>query len=57
MSAIIDVFGRFLKHLTSITVFDIIDIAIVSVIFYYVFKFISDRRAGRLSVGVVFVLF
>lgn len=56
MSVIIDVFGRFLKHLTSISVFDIIDIAIVSVIFYYVFKFISDRRAGRLAVGVVFVL-
>lgn len=46
----------FLSRLASITFFDILDIAIVSVIFYYIFKFISDRRAGRLTVGIILIL-
>ncbi len=45
-----------LGRLTSISFFDILDIAIVSVIFYYIFRFISDRRAGRLAVGVILIL-
>ena len=40
-----------------ISVFDVLDIVIVSVIFYYLFKFISDRRAGKLAVGILFVVF
>ena len=36
--------------------FIFLDIAIVSVIFYYVFKFISDRRAGRLALGIILIL-
>lgn len=37
-------------------VFDIIDIIVVSIIFYYIFKFISDRRAGKLAVGIIFII-
>lgn len=45
-----------LDRLTAISFFDILDIAIVSVIFYYIFKFISDRRAGRLAVGIMLII-
>ncbi len=44
------------NQVTSVTLFDILDIAIVSVIFYYVFKFVRDRRAGRLAIGIIFIL-
>ena len=35
---------------------DIFDILIVTLIFYYTFKFLRDRRAGRLALGVVLLL-
>ena len=35
---------------------DWIDIIIVTVLFYYIIRFFSDRRAGRLTVGVVLLL-
>ncbi len=44
------------NQVTALTLFDILDIAIVSVIFYYVFKFVRDRRAGRLAIGIIFIL-
>ena len=43
-------------HITALTVFDVIDIALVSVIFYYLIKFVSDRRAGKLIVGILFIV-
>lgn len=38
------------------TVFDFIDIVCVAVLFYFLYRFLRDRRAGRLALGVV-VLF
>ncbi len=35
---------------------DAIDILIVAVLFYYIIRFFSDRRAGRLAVGVIVLL-
>ena len=35
---------------------DILDILILSFIFYFVFKFIIDRRAARLALGMIFLL-
>ncbi len=43
-------------QITTVSVFDILDIAIVSVVFYYVFKFVRDRRAGRLAIGIFFII-
>ncbi len=37
----------------NISFIDIIDIACVSVLLYYLFKFIRDRRAGKLALGVL----
>ncbi|OGO88026.1 MAG: TIGR00159 family protein [Clostridiales bacterium GWF2_36_10] len=35
--------------------FDYIDILIVAFILYYTFKFVSDRRAGKLLMGILFL--
>ncbi|MBQ8552347.1 MAG: diadenylate cyclase CdaA [Clostridia bacterium] len=35
---------------------DIIDIAIVAFVFYYVYKFVRERRAGKLAVGILILL-
>ncbi len=56
MEMIKDIGTFLLNQISSVSVFDILDIAIVSVIFYYIFKFVSDRRAGRLAIGVVFIV-
>lgn len=37
----------------TISLADIIDIACVSVLLYYLFKFIRERRAGKLAIGIV----
>lgn len=37
----------------TISPIDIVDIACVSVLFYYLYKFIRDKRAGKLAVGVL----
>ena len=46
----------FIDQLKDITFVDVVDILIVSVLFYYVIKFIRDRRAGKLAIGVVFLI-
>ncbi len=42
--------------LSNISITDIIDIAIVSFVFYYLYKFIRERRAGKLAVGILILL-
>lgn len=42
--------------LSMISIVDIIDIICLSVILYYIYKFISDRRAGKLALGVLFII-
>ncbi len=38
------------------SVIDVIDIAIVAFVFYYLYKFIRERRAGKLAVGILILL-
>ncbi len=45
-----------INQLAAVTVFDLLDIAIVSIIFYYVFKFVKDRRAGKLALGILLII-
>lgn len=53
-----DVWGGFVRNMSSITVVDVVDILCVAVLIYYVYKFIRERRAGKLAVGVsVIILF
>ncbi len=42
-----------LRTVKSMELIDYIDIACVSILLYYLFKFIRDRRAGKLAIGVV----
>ncbi len=55
MSTLYDAFSGFLTQFSSIGFFDVLDIAIVSVIFYYIYRFVRDRRAGKLAVGILLV--
>lgn len=41
---------------SSASLVDLIDIAIVAFVFYYLYKFIRERRAGKLAAGIVILL-
>ena len=47
------------SQLKSIGISDVVDILIVAVVLYYIFRFVQDRRASKLAVGLVllFVLY
>lgn len=51
-----DFWNNISRDLSSFRVADAVDIAVVAVILYYVFKFIRDRRAGKLAVGIITLL-
>lgn len=46
----------FNHSLATITLVDVVDIILAAVILYYVYRFITERRAGRLALGVVLLL-
>ncbi len=50
-----DGWASILKNISNISLPDIIDIACVSVLFYYVYIFVRDRRAGKLAMGVILI--
>ena len=49
-------FNGIFGTIKMISVFDVIDIACVAVLFYFLYKFMRDRRSGKLILGLV-VLF
>ena len=49
----IDFFSYVFAQITTVEISDVIDIALVSIIIYYAFVFIRDRRAGKLAIGVL----
>ena len=51
-----DFLGYIRNTVTNIRFSDIVDIIIVSVIIYYAVKFIRDRRAAKLLLGVFFLV-
>ena len=46
----------FTSIIASAGIFDVLDIAMVSVLLFYIYKFIRDRRAGKLAAGVVILI-
>ena len=56
MDAIIGYFEYVWNQLQSIRIIDVIDILLVALLFYYTFKFVRDRRAGKLLVGIIFLI-
>ncbi len=51
-----EVWNSVLRNLSSFRVADAFDIAVVAILLYFVFKFIRDRRAGKLAAGIVTLL-
>lgn len=55
-----DFWSNIIRALSMITLIDVLDILSLSIVFYLVYRFIRDRRAAKLMVGIiifVFVLF
>ena len=48
--------NNFINQIKDIDVLDAVDILLVTVLLYYVYAFIRDRRAGKLAIGVVVIL-
>ncbi len=42
--------------ISGIRIIDIVDITIVAFLLYFLYKFIRERRAGRLAIGVAFLV-
>ena len=49
-------FNYILNQLGSVGIADVFDIIIVAFVFYYLFKFVRERRAGKLAIGVLFLI-
>ena len=49
-------FSDILDVIKQISFVDVIDIFIVSVLLFYLYKFIVDRRAGKLAMGVLLLI-
>ncbi len=56
MDFVAEIIEYIISRFAAIQFFDILDIAIVSVVFYYIFKFVRDRRAGKLAVGILIII-
>lgn len=56
MNAVSEYFEYVWTQLKGIGIIDIIDILLVALFFYYAFKFVRDRRAGKLLVGIVILV-
>lgn len=56
METIGQLFSFLWGQILSIRLADVIDILLVAVLLYYIISFFRDRRAGKLAVGVVFLL-
>ena len=56
MNALKEGILNLVARISSIGFFDVLDIAIVSIIFYYTYRFVRDRRAGKLALGILLVI-
>lgn len=52
-----DFFYYVFKQITSMEWVDVLDIVIVTILIYYVFHFVRQRRAGKLALGIIILLF
>lgn len=50
------VFDNILQTFSMIGFVDIVDIVCVAVVLYFAYKFVKDRRAGRLALGVLLIV-
>ena len=48
--------NRFLTYFTMISVIDIIDIICLAIVLYIAYRFVKERRAGKLVLGIAFLV-
>ncbi len=51
-----DFWDSFVRNIKAASLLDVIDIICVAFLLYYGYKFIRDRRAGKLALGVAFII-
>ena len=57
MRTLIDWMDKYLINtVKEIRLIDVIDILILAFVFYYIYAFIRDRRAGKLAVGLLVIM-
>ncbi|MBE6617290.1 MAG: TIGR00159 family protein [Ruminococcaceae bacterium] len=56
LATVPEFFTDIINIIKTVSVFDIIDIVCVSVLLYFLYKFIRDRRAGKLAVGILLLV-
>lgn len=56
MDKILDFFGYVGSQIRMILFTDVLDILLLSLLLFFVYRFMRERRAGKLAVGVVFLL-
>ena len=52
MKVALDFIAHMLRHFTMITFFDVLDIACLSAVLFVIYKFVKERRAGKLMAGI-----
>ncbi len=57
MNAIKQGFLNILAQFSTIGFFDVLDIVIVATFFYFLYRFVCDRRAGKLAFGILMIVF
>lgn len=45
-----------LESIRQIGLIDVIDILLLTVVFYYIYRFVRDRRAGKLAIGLLIIM-
>ncbi len=53
---LLELFSNFRQQISSFGINDLLDILIVALLMYYVMKFVLERRAGKLALGIAFLL-
>lgn len=48
-------FNHFLTYFTMISIIDVIDIICLAIVLYIAYRFVKERRAGKLVLGIVFL--
>ena len=49
-------FNHFITYFTMISVIDIIDIICLAIVLYIAYRFVKERRAGKLVLGILFLV-
>ncbi|MBO5439311.1 MAG: diadenylate cyclase CdaA [Clostridia bacterium] len=49
-------FNHFLTYFTMISIIDVIDIICLAIVLYIAYRFVKERRAGKLVLGILFLV-